>query len=143
MPGGLRRGTEADIDLAAAWGQGFARDAGAQFQFPRESVERWVGRRELWLWDDGGPRSIAVAHGRTPHGVRVGYVYTPPEWRGRGYASACVAAVSQRALDGGLDFCVLYTDLSNPTSNSIYQRIGYRPVADARDFDLVPGGVAP
>jgi predicted GNAT family acetyltransferase len=62
--------------------------------------------------------------------MRIGAVYTPPEARGRGYATALVAAVSQHLLDRGRAFTYLYTDLANPTSNSIYQKIGYRPVAD-------------
>ncbi len=62
--------------------------------------------------------------------VRIMSVYTPPEHRRRGYASACVAAVSTWARAQGVDTCVLYTDLANPTSNKIYQAIGYRPVED-------------
>ena len=61
-------------------------------------------------------------------------MYTPPELRGRGYASACVAALSARELDEGRRFCFLYTDLSNPVSNAIYQRIGYTPVSDVVDY---------
>ena len=67
----------------------------------------------------------------TPNGMRIGPVYTPPELRGRGYASALTAEVSQRVLDAGKRFCFLYTDRSNPTSNAIYERIGYRTVAEA------------
>jgi predicted GNAT family acetyltransferase len=63
--------------------------------------------------------------------VRVSGVYTPPERRRRGYASGCVAAISQVALERGAAACVLYTDLDNPTSNTIYQRIGYRPVVES------------
>jgi predicted GNAT family acetyltransferase len=62
--------------------------------------------------------------------VRVGPVYTPPELRGHGYAGAATAAVSQAALDDGIREVVLYTDLANPTSNALYQRLGYRPVED-------------
>jgi predicted GNAT family acetyltransferase len=72
--------------------------------------------------------------------ARIGYVYSPPEWRGRGYATACVARVSQRVLDSGLQFCFLYTDLSNPTSNSIYRRLGYRPVYDVVAIGFLAGG---
>jgi predicted GNAT family acetyltransferase len=78
------------------------------------------------------------AHGRTRAGTRIGYVYTPPEARRRGYASALVAEVSQTMLERGCDFCVLYTDMSNPTSNGIYQTIGYRLIEQVRDFDIVP-----
>jgi predicted GNAT family acetyltransferase len=66
----------------------------------------------------------------TAHGIAVGMVYTPPEFRGRGYATSCVAQLSQQLLASGFEFCALYTDLANPISNHIYARIGYRPVAD-------------
>jgi predicted GNAT family acetyltransferase len=61
-------------------------------------------------------------------------VYTPPELRGRGYASALTAAVSQAQLNGGRRYCFLFTDLANPTSNKIYQAIGYEPVCDVDDL---------
>ena len=140
-PGSLRAATVDDLDLAVEWGEGFARDSGVMFPTKRESVEGWVERENLHMWElDGEPVSIAVAQGATPGGARVGYVYTPPEHRKRGYASACVAALSQKVLDRGADFCVLYTDLSNPTSNAIYQRLGYELVAEVRDFDLIAEG---
>ncbi|MGH9000773.1 MAG: GNAT family N-acetyltransferase [Acidimicrobiia bacterium] len=66
--------------------------------------------------------------------VRIGPVYSPPHVRGRGYASNCVARLSQLTLEGGASTCMLYTDEANPTSNGIYQRIGYRPVAEARQY---------
>ena len=64
------------------------------------------------------------------NGISVGPVYTPPEQRGRGYATHLTAAFSQHLLDAGYRFCTLFTDLANPTSNSIYQQIGYRAVCD-------------
>ena len=70
--------------------------------------------------------------------LRIGFVYTPKEERGKGYASACVAAASEKALETGYKFCCLFTDLGNPTSNSIYQRIGYNPVTDVLDYDIAP-----
>jgi predicted GNAT family acetyltransferase len=93
-----------------------------------------IGRNELFLWVDGQPCSMAAWSGTTPNSVRIGFVYTPPGQRGRGYASACTARVSQQALDAGYRFCFLFTDLSNPTSNAIYQAIGYEPVCDVHDY---------
>jgi predicted GNAT family acetyltransferase len=61
-------------------------------------------------------------------------VYTPPHLRKQGYATSCVAALTQRMLDSGKRFCCLYTDLTNPTSNAIYQKIGYQPVCDSEDL---------
>ena len=144
VSGALRLATVDDIDLGAAWGEGFARDVGHQFSTSRESVTDWIEKEALYIWEDESePVSMALARAGTPKGARVGFVYTPPAKRRNGYASACVAEVSQRMLDTGLDFCVLYTDLSNPTSNAIYQQMGYEPIADVRDFDLVAEDVAP
>jgi ribosomal protein S18 acetylase RimI-like enzyme len=138
VPGALREATVDDLGLAVRWGEGFSRDAGVQFAIRRASIERWIERRSLFIWEHGEPRSIAVAQGRTPHGIRIGYVYTPPELRGRGYAGATVAEVSQRMLASGLSFCVLYTDRGNPTSNSLYQRLGYYAIADVCDVEILP-----
>ena len=96
------------------------------------STDRWLaGRgRTLYLWEDSDVVSLCGVGGETPNGIRIGPVYTPPEVRGRGYASALVAGVSQAELDAGRRFCFLFTDLANPTSNHIYQTIGYEPVRD-------------
>ncbi len=83
--------------------------------------------------------SLAAWGGPTPNGIRIGPVYTPPELRGHGYATALSAELSQRLLDGrlfagGRRFCFLYTDLANSTSNAIYERIGYRRVAESAEI---------
>ena len=90
------------------------------------------------LWEVGGEPVSAVGYGSpTPTGVRIGPVYTPPEHRGRGYASALTAHVSAEQLAAGRDFCFLYTDLANPTSNKIYVAIGYRRVCDSIQYAFV------
>ena len=96
-------------------------------------VDRLVRRddRFAYLWEaDGRTVSLAGAGARTPNGRRIGPVYTPPADRGHGYASAVTAAASADQLARGARFCFLFTDLANPTSNAIYQRIGYEPVSD-------------
>ena len=104
----------------------------------RGLAERRVDAGDLFVWEDGGrPLSMAIKSRPTSHGITVSLVYTPPELRNHGYASACVAALSQQLLDAGWEFCTLYTDLANPTSNSIYQRIGYRPVCDSNEYHFV------
>ena len=137
VPGAMRLATMDDLELLTDWGTGFARDAGHGFLLAREQVNRMIERQDPHIWQDESPASMAVAQGATPNGCRVGYVYTPPELRGRGYASALVARLSQRMLDSGMTFCVLYTDLGNPTPNAIYQRIGYNAICDVRDIDIV------
>jgi uncharacterized protein len=133
--GRMRDYEPGDRELAARWMDAFAEEALPEP--PPGSSEEFVDRREedpeggIVLWEDGGAVvSIAGFGGRTPNGIRIGPVYTPPELRGRGYASALTAALTQQLLEGGLRFCFLFTDLANPTSNSIYQRIGYEPVSD-------------
>lgn len=85
----------------------------------------------LTLWESGGAPVCLAGRTRQVAGmVRVGPVYTPPRWRGRGYASAATAEVSRAALAAGAEEVLLFTDLANPVSNSIYQRIGYRQVED-------------
>lgn len=139
VAGRMRHAVLDDVERIVAWGEGFGRDTGIPFPAGVAPVLRWIERDVLFVWDDGGDAvSVAVAHGRTERGVRIGYVYTPPERRGKGYASALVAALSQAMLDDGVDFCVLYTDLTNPTSNAIYRRVGYRLIAELTDVDLVP-----
>lgn len=137
VPGAMRLATMDDLELLTDWGTGFARDAGHAFLLAREQVNRMIERQDPHIWQDESPASMAVAQGATPNGCRVGYVYTPPELRGRGYASALIARLSQRMLDSGMTFCVLYTDLGNPTPNAIYQRIGYNAICDVRDIDIV------
>lgn len=89
----------------------------------------------IYVWDWAGEAvAMASATGQTPHGIRVINVYTPPEKRRNGYASALVAALSQHNLDHGREFCALETDQCNPTANHIYQAIGYRPVCDAAEY---------
>ena len=129
--GVLRQATRADLDLVLEWVSAFEREALAAIlpQSPRAVVERRIAAGELYLWCDPDPRTMAGWARPTRRAVAVNGVYTPAEWRGRGYATACVAELSARLLER-FEFCVLYTDLGNPTSNAIYTRIGYRPVRD-------------
>jgi GNAT superfamily N-acetyltransferase len=131
-PGRARTAAGADRDLMLAWLDAFHEEAAPEG--PRES-QRVVDDRltfgGLALWEHEG-RPVSLAGRSRPAGgmVRVGPVYTPPELRGRGFGGAATAAVSQAALDEGAVGVVLFTDLANPTSNTLYQRLGYRPVTD-------------
>jgi GNAT superfamily N-acetyltransferase len=136
VAGRMRRAERADRELVIAWMRGFQADTGdgggrAQggSEQGRSAASAAVHRRSFWLWDDGGPVSMAMRTEPVEGVVRVGAVYTPPELRNRGYAGACVGALSQQILEGG-HRSILYTDLGNPVSNSIYRRLGYRAVAE-------------
>ena len=134
-PGRLRLATPADRGLLVDWFQAFADEAlpAGSPPFDPGLVDRRIAAGGIYLWDDDGPVAFASVGSRTPHGARVGPVYTHPARRGRGYASACVAGASQAGLNSGLRFLFLFTDLANPTSNHIYETIGYEPV---RDVDI-------
>lgn len=134
VPGRMRGMTEADVELVAQWVRAFHRDALPQEPYSEEQARANAQARPAlgmtYLWEvEGVPVAMAALARPTRHGISVNAVYTPPEHRRRGYASALVAAVSGEGLERGYAFCVLYTDLSNPTSNAIYQKIGYRPVS--------------
>ena len=136
VTGGMRRADDDDRPLLLAWMRAFGDEALPEGE-ARGEVESLVDHRlhaegaGLVLWEDGGPVSFAGYGGSTPTGIRIGPVYTPPELRGRGYASALVAELSASLLAEGRTFCFLYTDLANPTSNRIYERIGYERVCES------------
>lgn len=143
VAGTFRHPTAADRDLLIRWVAAFGVEATPQQR--KFDAVTWVDgffatpSRGGYLWEDGGVSVSLVAYGNpTAHGIRIGPVYTPPEYRGHGYASACVAALSQFLLDSGRKFCFLFTDLANPTANHIYQAIGYNPVndVDVYEFDV-------
>ncbi|NLA85557.1 MAG: GNAT family N-acetyltransferase [Clostridiales bacterium] len=91
-----------------------------------------ISTKKLYVLEvDGMPVSMAGYTRELQTSIGIAFVYTPPYFRGKGYATSCVAQISQMALDKGFDKCVLYTDLLNPTSNSIYQKIGYTPICDS------------
>jgi predicted GNAT family acetyltransferase len=134
-PGHMRQATLDDLDLVARWTVEFTVEAFGDLEpvdpeAARRGAERSIRNGVIFLWDDGGPVSLARTSRPTPHGISIGPVYTPPIARGRGYATSCVAQLSQRLLDQGKAYVTLFTDLANPTSNRIYQKIGYQPVCD-------------
>jgi uncharacterized protein len=142
VAGSWRLATETDRALLVAWLRAFnaeALDGGEPADMAVVADRMLAGEgRAAYLWDDQRPVSLAAVGGPTPHGARVGPVYTPPEQRGRGYASNLVAAVSQAQLDAGRRAVFLFTDLANPTSNHIYQTIGYEGVRDIAEWRFEP-----
>jgi predicted GNAT family acetyltransferase len=131
-----RAATSGDVELLTRWWRAFVEEAVPDDdQGPArdvEMIERRLAQNALSIWEVDGVAVAMCGHGgRTPNGIRIGPVYTPPEHRGRGYATSLTARVSQRQLDTGRRFCFLYTDRDNPTSNAIYERIGYRKVCEA------------
>lgn len=135
VPGSLRRATPADRELLIAWNDAFVAEAFGEHAVPgqsRRTVEHRLASEQsgFAFWEDDGPVCMVGFGGPTPDGIRIGPVYTPPAFRGRGYASAATAALSSALIEEGRRFCALFADLDNPTANHIYQEIGYQPVGD-------------
>ena len=129
IAGKLRRAVSSDRNLMVAWVGAFHAEIGQPISDPELFVDRWLSGEQLWLWDHEETVSMAVSREPVAGVVRVSGVYTPLEHRKHGYAEACVYGLSKWFCDEGYR-CMLYTDLANPTSNSIYRRIGYSAVAE-------------
>ncbi|HET9140354.1 GNAT family N-acetyltransferase [Actinophytocola sp.] len=137
--GRARAVTEDDLPMLVEWVAAFEveaigerRSTGQVLNMLRQSLALGNG---LLLWEDGDQAVSYAAVGAPVDGMsRIGPVYTPPELRGRGYGAAITAEVSRWALEAGAEYVCLFTDLANPVSNAIYQRIGYRPVYDQTEL---------
>ncbi|WP_432012541.1 GNAT family N-acetyltransferase [Streptomyces cucumeris] len=143
--GRARAATAADRALVLSWYEAFGGEVGTHGGDVSRAVDDRLSDGGITLWEvDGTPVSLATVS-RTEAGmVRVVRVYTPPELRGQGYAGAATAAVSRAARDAGAEEVLLFTDLANPTSNALYQRLGYRPVEDHLQLSFTaPGTTAP
>jgi RimJ/RimL family protein N-acetyltransferase len=141
VPGQARRAEiSRDLGLTAEWFAAFHEEA--QSHSPDDDWTAMARRRmeaqELHLWlADGVPVALAGVSQAVAGVARVGPVYTPHQWRGNGYGSGVTAAATSAGLDAGAQHVVLYTDLANPISNSIYQKIGYRADHDAEERAFV------
>ena len=141
--GAMRIFKDSDRQLALQWTKLFRLEARLPSPMSDAETLLMLERRQsdpdggIFFWEaDGEIVAMAGAGGRTPNGVRIGPVYTPPNFRKKGYATALVADLTSLMMERGRSFCFLFTDLANPTSNSIYTQIGYVPVIDCKMYDL-------
>ncbi|MGZ2358252.1 GNAT family N-acetyltransferase [Streptomyces sp. 372A] len=139
-PEGRGRVAEArDRGLLARWYAEFVRDiGGGGVQDPGAWADRHIADRRITLWETPGgvPVSMAGLTALVAGQIRVAPVYTPAALRGRGYAGAATVEAGLAALAEGAEEVLLFADLANPTSNGVYQRVGYRPVTDFAVYDL-------
>lgn len=135
-PGTFRAAVPDDLDRIAQWVQAFQFDIGeeATLEEAYDAAQMRIEKNMIYLWEHEEPVSMAAKARPMPNGIAVNLVYTPPAARRNGFATACVARLSQLLLDEGYQWCTLFTDLANPTSNSIYQQIGYVPVCDFNEY---------
>lgn len=144
VTGGPRAAAPEDLEPLTDWVAAFSADVHSPVERTREQRREYTARRiergMIWLWEDAGvPVSMALRTEAVEGLVKISVVYTPPEHRGRGYAAASVAALGERLLaTPGVERCILYADLDNPTSNGVYRRIGFTPAVEAVDYTFRP-----
>jgi RimJ/RimL family protein N-acetyltransferase len=137
-PGYARLATAQDRQLLEEWFEEFGREVSELGHYSRVIDDR-LSYGGLTLWESAGAPVAMAGITRTVAGVaRVGPVYTPPAQRRRSYAAAATVTVSRAVLDAGAAQVVLFTDLANPTSNALYQRLGYRAVEDSVVISFTP-----
>jgi hypothetical protein len=132
--GYFRPAAPEDVEIVADWLRDFEIEALTE-NHPADRIRarRLVNQGDVFFWEtDGQPVSMAMRTRPIKNSITISGVYTPPEHRRRGFAAACVATLSQSLLDLGFETLTLFTDLANPTSNAIYQKIGFCPVCDFR-----------
>jgi len=140
-PGGeLKIAEESDAHLAADMLNAMADEVvvGPKRLLTAQSALGSIRLKRTFFWMDAG-EVVCVTLGNRPQvkGICVSGVYTPPAYRRRGYARALVAEVSRELLSRGYELTNLFTDLANPTSNKIYQEVGYQPVCDYHQYEFV------
>jgi len=130
-PGFCRMLNENDLSYTPSWENAFCVDCRVPVYTLAESENRIktrLGMNIHYIWEDGQPVAQAVFGRNTPNGAAISWVYTPPEFRGRGYATSVVAELSKAILNGGKSFCCLFADAANPASCSVYRKLGYYDV---------------
>ncbi len=139
-PGKLRIARPDDHSLMTRWTVAYTEEIGkpGSFEGAKSWADQLIKDQQLYIWDHGGPVSIAGVFRQTKNGAVIAGVYTPSEYRNKGYATSCVLLLTKKLLSERYSFCCLHTDLANPTSNNIYTKIGYVPIGDAFSFDFVP-----
>ena len=133
--GYLRLATKSDRSFLVEWFSAFLSEINeAVSEDVEHQVDNQLKQQNTYFWVDSTPVSIASSKQVLPTIGRINLAYTPPEYRRKGYATACVTALSQKLLDQGCRYCLLIADLANPTANHIYQVIGYRPLTDWHEY---------
>ncbi|MGO9964538.1 MAG: GNAT family N-acetyltransferase [Acidimicrobiales bacterium] len=130
VPGRLRRAEPSDRDLLIEWWSAFQAEIGTTAGEVAPAVDFSLGTGRVFLWEDGGPRCMARATQPLGSVSRIGVVFTPPAWRRRGYAGACVGALCEWVRDAEGAGAVLYAQLGNASSNAIYRRLGFEAVSE-------------
>jgi predicted GNAT family acetyltransferase len=140
--GKLRKAEEADSELVARWWHGFHVDIFGEADRDKadEAARFRIEAGDIYLWEDEQLVSMALKTRPTSKGISISAVYTPPELRCKGYATACVGELSRMLLEEGWEFCALFADVENNPAIRVYTRIGYRPICDYDAYEFLGEG---
>lgn len=116
------------------WWTEFRAETGLPRSDVSAAIDQNMAEGRLFVWDDEGAKCVARATEPLGGVSRIGAVFTPKRWRRRGYAGACVAALCQWLASEEDANAVLYAQLSNPGSNGIYRRLGFRAVSETLSY---------
>jgi ribosomal protein S18 acetylase RimI-like enzyme len=143
--GHLEVATPADLPLVREWIEEFIREASMEMHDRTVGglIDSLIARRILYLWKNPNPVSMAAWVAPTPHGASINFVYTPPEFRGQGYAKAVSAALGAQMLASGLRYCFILTDINDVRTNSLYQSIGARTLCEFMRCTITPPETPP
>jgi len=133
VSGSFETAVNGDLALIMDWTFRFKKEADATYQMSGDEILNMVRSGieggNFFLWKDKNVAvSMAAINRKTRKVGVVGYVYSPEEYRKKGYATALVQKLSEHILQRGFKYCGLFTDQANPTSNHIYRKIGYEPL---------------
>ena len=140
--GQLRQATESDLPLVSQWCTAFSEAAlGNSPAASKDWASDQIHQGHVFLWEDGDPVSMGCRIGQTTNGFRISIVYTPPDYRRKGYGKTCTAALTQRLLDDGQRYCFLYADKKNAVTNRMYEAIGYELMGETQNYRFDVTGV--
>ncbi|RIW35102.1 GNAT family N-acetyltransferase [Bacillus salacetis] len=137
--GKMEQADGSEVDLVTQWLMGFTEDTPGKpisIEDASKRAKEMLEEKSVFFWEvEGVPVSMARRARKTDNGITVNFVYTPNKFRRKGYGRSVVAELSSMLLETN-QFCTLYTDLDNPTSNKIYMEIGYTPVCDSMMINI-------
>jgi hypothetical protein len=139
--GRLRVASVEEGGLVGRWNHGFKVEilGESDHEEALREAERLIEAGNIYLWEDPAPVSMAMPTRPTRNGISVSLVYTPPEFRGRGYATACVGELSRLLLSVGWTYCALFANLENAAANRVYRKVGYEPICDFDEYVFLQG----
>lgn len=145
LPAGrLRHADRSDLEQLGRWLLAFQVEAmpgeAGDIDTAHMIMDRLIENGDMFVWETAGGRVVSMGARTRPTatGVSINLVFTPPEERGQGFATTCVAQLTQHLLASGNRYCSLFVDRDNPLANHVYTKIGYQSITDFDEFRFGP-----